>query len=65
VTRVTAWGTRTGELLGIPPTGKRVERTGIAIRRFEGGKVVEHWAQIDALGLLQQLGAIPPPGQSP
>ena len=57
--RVRAWGTQTGELFGIPPTGKRVETTGIAIYRIADGKIVEHWNQVDMLGTLQQLGVIP------
>lgn len=64
VTRISAYGTHTGELLGIPPTGKRVTMTGITVHRIANGKLVEHWAQIHALGLLQQLGAIPAPGHS-
>jgi predicted ester cyclase len=35
---------------------------GIAVHRIVDGKLVEHWAQIDALGLLIQLGVVPPPG---
>ena len=65
VTRITTVGTHTGELLGIPPTGKRVTMRGIAIHRIKDGKLVEHWAQFDALGLLQQLGAIPAPEPVP
>jgi predicted ester cyclase len=37
---------------------------GIAVHRIAGGKIVEHWAQIDAAGLLVQMGALPPPGGS-
>jgi steroid delta-isomerase-like uncharacterized protein len=59
VSRITASGTHTGELLGIPPTGRRVRMAGVAIHRIASGKLVEHWAQIDLLGLLQQLGAVP------
>jgi predicted ester cyclase len=63
VTRISAYGTHTGELLGIPPTGKHVTMTGITIHRISHGKLVEHWATIDALSLLQQVGAIPGPEQ--
>jgi len=35
---------------------------GIAVHRIADGKIVEHWSTIDALGLLVQLGAVPPPG---
>ena len=59
VARVTGTGTHTGELMGIPPTGKRLEMTGIVIYRIEGGKIVERWAQHNVLGLMQQLGVIP------
>jgi hypothetical protein len=36
--------------------------TEIAICRCAGGKIVEMWANEDALGRLQQIGAIPPLG---
>ncbi len=62
VARVTGTGTHTGELMGIPPTGKRLEMTGIVIYRIEGGKIVERWAQHDVFGLMQQLGVIPKRG---
>ncbi len=61
--RWTSIGTQKGDLMGIPPTGKRFSATGIELYRFEGGKIVEHWLQSDMLGLLQQLGAIPAPAQ--
>jgi predicted ester cyclase len=38
---------------------------GIAVHRIVNGRMVEHWAQVDALGLLQQLGAVPAPGETP
>lgn len=62
MSRITGTGVHTGEFLGIPPTGRRVSMSGIAIHRVQDGRIVEHWAQIDALGLLQQLGAVPAPG---
>ena len=58
-TRWTARGTQTGELMGIPPTGKQVTVTGIAISRVKNGKVVEEWSNWDTLGMLQQLGVVP------
>jgi steroid delta-isomerase-like uncharacterized protein len=63
VTRWTAIGTHRGELFGIAPTGKRVTVTGMALSRIENGKIVETWNHFDALGQLQQLGAVPMPGQ--
>jgi steroid delta-isomerase-like uncharacterized protein len=63
VTRWTARGTHKGDLMGIPPTGKQVTVTGILIGRFEGGKFTEGWIDFDALGMMQQLGVVPAPGQ--
>lgn len=48
--------------MGIAPTGKRVTVTSI-ITRFAGGKAVEEWEMFDQLGMMQQLGVVPPPGQ--
>ena len=59
VTRWTVRATHQGELVGIPPSGNRVEVTGISIDRIEGGKFVESWSNYDALGMMQQLSAIP------
>ena len=65
VTRWTSRGTHQGEFMGLPPSGKRVEVAGVTISRIEGGKIVEDWEFTDALGMMQQLGAIPaPPGPS-
>jgi len=57
--RVTGFGTHTGDFIGVPGTGKSVSMSGISIHRVVDGKLVEHWAQVDALSLLQQMGAIP------
>ncbi len=64
VTRYTARGTHLGPFMGIPPTGKQVTVTGIGIIRIANGKIVEEWANGDNLGLLQQLGVFPAPGQA-
>ena len=48
-------GTHKGEFLEQPPTNKRCEVDGIDIYRCANGKVVEHWGQWDAYGLLHQL----------
>ena len=61
--RITATGTHHGVFLGVPPTGKHTTVTESAISRIEGGKIAEHWSETDMLGLLQQLGAVPLPGQ--
>ena len=59
VSRWTATGTHTGDLMGIPPTGRRVEISGVTINRFSGGKIAEDWYQSDDLGMMQQLGVVP------
>ena len=48
--------THDGPLAGIPATGKRVQQQGNVIYRMEDGKIAEVWAQIDRMGMLQQLG---------
>ena len=61
VERTTARATNTGEFNGIPATGNQVVWTEIHIYRLKDGKIVEQWSEIDLLGLLTQLGAIPAP----
>ena len=60
--RMTMRGTHRGELMGIPPTGKQVVFSSIEIDRFSGGQCVDHWEQADIMGLMQQLGVAPGPG---
>ena len=64
VTRWRARGTHQGELMGIPPSGNRVEVTGITVDRFAGGQFAESWTSYDALGMMQQVGAVPEPGRA-
>ena len=64
VIRVTGSGTHQGDFQGIPPTGNRVLATGMGIGRLEDGRIAETWAEYDALGMMRQLGVIPPPDQS-
>jgi predicted ester cyclase len=59
-----AQATHRGEYMGIPPTGKRVNFTGISIYRMEGGKIAESWGVSDLLGMMQQLGAVGGAGQA-
>ena len=63
VTRWSASGTHQGDFQGIPPTGKRVDVSGIVIDRIAGGQIVDHWEQFDSMSMMIQLGAIPAPGQ--
>ena len=62
VARVRATGTQQGEFMGLPATGKSIDVQLIDIIRFgEDGLAREHWGVFDALGMMQQLGAIPAP----
>jgi predicted ester cyclase len=63
VNRATAQGTMKGDFLGMPATGKHATWTEMHMVRIVNGKIVEHWANIDQLGMLQQLGLVPTPGQ--
>jgi predicted ester cyclase len=47
--------------MGAAPTGKQITATAIDIARLADGKIVEHWGQMDTLGLMQQLGLLPAP----
>ena len=60
VSRWTATGTHKGNLMGIGPTDRQGTMTGITVTHIVGGKVVEDWENRDRLGMLRQLGAIPP-----
>jgi predicted ester cyclase len=48
---------------GAPPNGKKFSVGGISMYRIANGRIVEHWGQMDTMGLMQQLGIIPAPGQ--
>jgi predicted ester cyclase len=56
-------GTHTGNLFGIPPTGRKVDVPEVALLRIGGGRVTEGWFMADEAGLLKQLGATLPPRQ--
>jgi predicted ester cyclase len=57
-TRITARGTHRGEWLGMKPTGKAVEITGVNLDRVVGGRIVEHGGAANLLGPLLAIGAI-------
>ncbi len=59
VWRWTMRGTDTGGFMGRPPTGNRIEVTGVNIQHFEGGKIVEHWSFPDLQTMMRQLGEQP------
>jgi steroid delta-isomerase-like uncharacterized protein len=54
-------GTHNAELMGVPATGATIAVDAITVFRFAEGKIAEEWTVWDALGLLQQVGAVPVP----
>ena len=61
VTRVTIRGTQEGEFLGMPATGRSFTIPGVSIWEVRGNLLIQEWVSWDALGMMQQLGAIPVP----
>lgn len=59
VCHVTHHGRHTGDLMGIPPTGRTVAYPYVHFVRFRDGKVVEHWSVRDDMTLMRQLGVMP------
>jgi predicted ester cyclase len=64
VFRVTGHATHEGEFFGVQATSRRVTMGGLDLVHVEGGRLAEHWANFDQLGLMQQLGAIPRAAQA-
>jgi len=62
VHRITGHGTMKGDFQGMKATGKHGTWTEMHIVRFVNGKVAEHWANVDQMGMLISLGVMPPPG---
>ena len=61
VVRSSFSGTNTGEFMGMPPTGKRVENVGgIDILEIRGSKLGDHWGYVDSPSMMMQLGLMPP-----
>jgi len=60
--RFTIRGTHQGPFMGVEPTGRTMTSTALVTMRLRDGKVEELHGQFDALGMLQQLGAVPAPG---
>ncbi|WP_051772339.1 ester cyclase [Saccharothrix sp. NRRL B-16314] len=66
VVHATFTGHQTGPLLGIPPTGRKVSITELGTVTFDdAGRVVEFRQEADYLGMLTQLGVVPPLGTGP
>jgi predicted ester cyclase len=62
--RAIARATHTGAFMGIPASGKQIAVPMIGLARIAEGKVAEWWNSPDQLGLMQQLGEVPAPGQA-
>jgi predicted ester cyclase len=63
--RLTMTGTHEGPLMGMPPpTGLAVRQDHMHFVRYRDGRAIEHWGVRDDLGMMQQLGVIPEPGQA-
>jgi hypothetical protein len=60
--RILFTGTHTGPFRGLPPTGREVRFSGLEINRMVGGRVAEHWFQLDSVTLFEQLGLHVVPG---
>jgi predicted ester cyclase len=59
-----AWSAKhTAEFMGIPATHRRITVKGIDIFRLADGQVVDHWQEMDILGLLRQISAPSPQGK--
>ncbi|TGE00823.1 ester cyclase [Methylobacterium nonmethylotrophicum] len=52
-------GRHTGDLMGLPASHRRVEIGVMDLFHIVDGRLVEHWALLDNLGLLRQVGAVP------
>jgi steroid delta-isomerase-like uncharacterized protein len=63
VTRWSGRGTHQEEFMGVPPSENRIEIAGMTINRVSGGKIAETWTNYDALGMMQQIGAMPSPAE--
>ncbi len=57
-------GTHKGKMMGIEPTGRRVEVAGVQMNRVENGRISASWTVSDALGLMQQLGLTSSPEEN-
>ena len=61
IERTTVTATHKGDFNGVPATNKPVQWTELHIYQLKDGKVVEQWSEINMLGILAQIGALPPP----
>jgi predicted ester cyclase len=59
VTRVIYQGTNKGEFQGMTASGKKTKTSGLSLQHIVKGKIVEEWDEVDTLGMMHQIGAIP------
>lgn len=59
--RMSLTATHSGDFMGVPATGRRITMSETHIEHIRDGKIVSHSGDIDMLGLLQQIGAVPAP----
>lgn len=59
VSQMTVSGTHMGDMMGLPPTNKRMTINGVSIWLVGEGKLVEEWVSWDTMAMMRQLGAIP------
>ena len=57
--RTTVTGTHTGDLMGMPATGRRISVEAVDIGRVHDGQAAERWGGLNMYALLTQLGVIP------
>jgi predicted ester cyclase len=60
--RVIWTGVHKGTFMGVPPSGKTANINAIRVDRFEGDKIVESWVEVNQMGLMMDIGAMPRPG---
>jgi len=57
--RLKVQGTHTGAFGDMAATGRKIDIDVLDLFQFKDGVLVEHWALLDNLGMLKQLGALP------
>jgi len=64
IARWTGQGTHTGNLAGIPPTGRKISVEALSLFTCRNGKIIEMVDSWDALSMMQQIGMAPAPEQA-
>ena len=54
--RLSVKGTHAGDLMGVPATGRTIDIGVLDLFQIRDGKLIEHWALLDNLGLMRQIG---------